>query len=101
MTGERLLLYASSNGDQWWLRRGHDHCDVFVWHEPNVSSGGHTSRIELGRFLSDVPQGPQHQELMRLLGSLIVANSASPQIGGPQPEAGAAGAEPTPGESAS
>jgi hypothetical protein len=98
MNDARLLLYASSNGDRWWLCRGNEPADVFVLHEPNVPSGGLASRVEIGRFLCDSPAGPQHHELLRLLGSSITERECVAAIDGPGPEAGAATAEPTPGE---
>jgi hypothetical protein len=67
---ESRELYLSSNGDQWLLvrdERGH----VFVRHVPNAPSGGKTQDIDIGVFLSRGPPGPEHQALLRLIGSLV------------------------------
>ena len=62
-------LYASPNGDRWYLI-----CDpsgeVFIRHEANLESGGHVAHIEIGAFLSG-GRGPEHQELLRLIGTLV------------------------------
>lgn len=44
---------------------------MFIQHEANLSSGGRASEIEIGTFLSTGGRGPEHQELLRLIGSLI------------------------------
>ena len=62
-------LYESPNGDRWYLVRDHTGA-VFVRHEANVASGGHVAHIEVGAFLSS-DQGPEQQELLRLIGSLL------------------------------
>ena len=63
-------LYQSANGDRWYLA-----CDsatgVFIRHEPNRASGGKISNIEIGTFLSQPAQGPEKQELLRLIGTLV------------------------------
>jgi hypothetical protein len=100
MSDARLPLYASPNGDRWSLCRGEGPADVFVLHEANIPSGGVTSRVELGPFLLDGTPGPQHEALLRLLGALVDRGGATAPTGGPAPEAGAAAAEPTPGEDA-
>jgi hypothetical protein len=41
-----------------------------IEHEPNASSGGQTS-IEIGNFLAHGGHGPEHQALLRLIGSLV------------------------------
>jgi hypothetical protein len=43
---------------------------MFVRHEANVASGGHVEHIEIGAFLTS-GQGPEQQELMRLIGALL------------------------------
>ena len=63
-------LYSSSNGDRWSLARDTETDRVFVRHEPNAPSGGAATNIEIGAFLSRGGQGPEHQELLRLIGSL-------------------------------
>lgn len=42
-----------------------------VKHQPNASSGGRTSYIEIGKFLRDGAHGPEHQALLNLIGALI------------------------------
>ena len=64
-------LYNSANGDSWDLVRESGSGRVFVRHEPNASSGGRASEIEVGRFLTQGGHGPQHQELLRLIGTLV------------------------------
>jgi len=63
-------LYQSVNGDRWYLA-----CDsaagVFIRHEPNRASGGKISNIEIGTFLSRPGQGPEKQEPLRLIGTLV------------------------------
>jgi hypothetical protein len=49
MTIQRRELYRSSNGDRWLLARD----------------------IEIGAFLSQGRHGPEHQELLRLIGMLV------------------------------
>jgi hypothetical protein len=43
----------------------------FVVHKANVSSGGTATKIELGDFLGRGKAGPEHQALVRLIGSLM------------------------------
>lgn len=62
------MLYSSPNGDRWLLCRDRD--GVFVRHEPNAPSGGKVSKIEIGDFLSRGPRNPEHQALLRLIGTL-------------------------------
>jgi hypothetical protein len=65
----RRTLYLSSNGDTWYLSREGE--KLVVLHEPNKSSGGNTSRTEIGEFLMRGNKGPQHQALLDLIGELI------------------------------
>ncbi len=62
-------LYRSSSGDRWFLVLEHRSGRVFIRHEPNAASGGDTSLIEIGEFLTR-NHGPEHQELLRLIGTL-------------------------------
>ena len=64
-------LYSSANGDRWSLARDPGSGRVFVRHEPDPSSGGHTSDIEVGAFLSRDAHGPEHEALLRLIGTLV------------------------------
>ncbi len=62
-------LYESPSGDRWYLIRAPSG-EVFVRHEANVASGGHVEHVEVGTFLSS-GEGPEHQELLRLIGTLV------------------------------
>ncbi len=62
-------LYGSPSGDRWYLIRAISG-EVFIRHEANIASGGHAAHIEIGTFLSS-GQGPEHQELLRLIGLLV------------------------------
>jgi hypothetical protein len=64
-------LYSSPNGDRWYLCKGTSG-NVFVMHQPNASSGGQVSRIEVGEFLTR-GRGPEQQNLLRLIGGLVDA----------------------------
>jgi len=68
LSGEREI-YRSENGDRWCLCREGDR--VFVLHRANLSSGGKLTSIDLGEFLGLRKAGPEHQELRRMIGSLI------------------------------
>ena len=46
---------------------------VSVKHEANIPSGGHAEDIDLGRFLAQGGLGPEKQELLRLIGTLVDA----------------------------
>lgn len=70
MTTTRVL-YESPNGDRWLLARDSRSGRVFVRHEANVPSGGQATDMEIGPFLSRGPHGPEHQELLRLIGTLV------------------------------
>ena len=70
MSEKRRELYRSANGDAWYLRR--DVSDrVCVEHVPNAPSGGNVSQVAIGTFLARGAQGPEHQALLDLIGSLI------------------------------
>jgi hypothetical protein len=71
MTSGTRELYRSSNGDRWHLVRETDSGRVLIRHEPNTASGGRTSYVEIAEFLTG-GHGPEHQELLRLIGTLIV-----------------------------
>jgi len=78
----RRLLYSSANGDRWFLVSGPDHPRPFVRHEPNPASGGQVSDIEIGAFLSrGGGQGPEHLELLRLIGTLVENRPRSDRAG--------------------
>lgn len=70
--GQARLLYSSENGDRWYLVRDPDSTRVFVRHEPNAASGGRSSEIEIAEFFARGHCSPEHTELLRLIGSLVV-----------------------------
>ena len=70
MSDKARLLYTSANGDRWFLFRseaGH----AQIRHYANQPSGGNVTELEVGEFLTRGPQGPEHQELLRLIGTLV------------------------------
>lgn len=71
MVLETREVYRSSNGDRWHLARDPVSGRVFIRHEPSVASGGRVSHIDMGAFLAAGSHGPEHQELLRLIGTLI------------------------------
>ena len=71
MAVEMRELYSSPNGDRWYLARDVDLGQVFIRHEPNLPSGGKAAHIEVGAFLGRSGQGPEHRELLRLIGTLV------------------------------
>ena len=64
-------LYSSANGDKWLLVREPDSGRAFVRHIANMPSGGKTTDIEIGAFLCELNYGPQHLEMLRLIGTLV------------------------------
>ncbi len=70
-------LYRSANGDRWSLVRDAASGRVFVRHEPNASSGGRASGIGVGDFLVRGGHGPEHQALLRLIGTLVEGGGPS------------------------
>ncbi len=66
-------LYSSQNGDRWYLIR-ETSGEIFIRHEANASSGGHVAHIDIATFLSS-GRGPEHQELLRLIGTLVEEHS--------------------------
>ncbi|MCK1475965.1 hypothetical protein IVB27_14375 [Bradyrhizobium sp. 197] len=65
------LIYKSSNGDSWFLARHPSSNTPMIKHQPNPSSGGLVSYIEVGRFLRQGALGPERQGLLKLINSLI------------------------------
>jgi hypothetical protein len=65
------VLYESSNGDVWSLARHPASSTPVVKHQPNASSGGRTTYTEIGKFLRDGANGPEHKALLNLIGALI------------------------------
>jgi len=60
-------IYRSSNGDQWRLVRDVGTGRRFVRHEPNLSSGGHVTDIDVEDFLSIDGSGPEFVALRRMI----------------------------------
>jgi hypothetical protein len=67
----RRELYRSPNGDCWSLARDANSGHAFIIHEPNLPSGGNRTQIEIGNFLRLGANGPEHQALLRLIGTLV------------------------------
>ena len=61
---------ASSNGDRWFLGRHEENGLAYVLHRASGRSGGVVTDIELGAFLNRGPLHPQHETLLRLIGTL-------------------------------
>jgi hypothetical protein len=61
------LIYASSNGDSWFLTRDPVTGAAAVMHSPNTQSGGQASYVEIEKFLSEGANGPEHQALRHLI----------------------------------
>jgi hypothetical protein len=68
---QERALYSSENGDRWSLARDSESRRVFVRHRANLPSGGQASDIELGEFLTRGGLGPEKQELLGLIGSMV------------------------------
>lgn len=69
MNTQQRELYASPNGDIWYLCREADGRPV-VSHEPNTDSGAQSCKIELSTFLGNGRQGPEQQALLQLIAEL-------------------------------
>jgi hypothetical protein len=67
----REIYRSAPDGDRWLLARDPDSNRVFVRHEPNLPSGGQVADMEIGAFLAAVGSGPEKQELLRLIGTLV------------------------------
>ncbi|WP_199763231.1 hypothetical protein [Bradyrhizobium guangdongense] len=69
MTGR--TLYESANGDIWRLVRDPQTGGPVVEHQPNANSGGRASLTKIGQFLRSGGNGPEHQALLALIGTLV------------------------------
>ena len=67
----KRMLYSSANGDTWFLGCESGTENVFVRHEANPSSGERVTDIDIGAFLSAGQRHPQHEALLRLIGTLV------------------------------
>lgn len=63
-------LYRSPNGDSWFLSQDPANGHGIVVHLPNKPSGGQKSHITVADFLANGANGPEHQALLRLIGTL-------------------------------
>ena len=67
---DEILIYASSNGDGWYLVRDDtDPGRLRVRHQPNLESGGRAATVGVDEFLAQ-GHGPQHEALQRHLKQL-------------------------------
>lgn len=69
---------ASSNGDRWFLGRDEENGLAYVVHKAGDPSGGTITHLELGDFLNRGPLHPQHEALLRLIGTLARPPEAFP-----------------------
>lgn len=67
MTTSTATFYSSSNGDRWQLVTDAESGQHMVRHEPNASSGGRASEVEVPEFLSRSGNTPQGEALRALL----------------------------------
>lgn len=65
------IIYESSNGDVWALALDPASKLPAVKHQPNASSGGQASYTDIGKFLREGVSGPEHQALLKLIGTLL------------------------------
>ena len=70
-------LYRSPNGDQWCLARDSASGRVFIMHQANPASGGQATSVDVGAFLTQGGAGPEKQELLCLIGTLVEEPSAA------------------------
>jgi hypothetical protein len=70
LSTETRELYASPNGDRWYLAQQGTSQQVYIQHIANAASGGHMTRIEVGEFLVRGGNAPEQQALLRLIGTL-------------------------------
>jgi hypothetical protein len=68
---ETREIYASPNGDRWYLARSSDQHHVFVHHVANAAAGGRETHLRLGDFLARPGNSPEQQALSRLIGTLV------------------------------
>ncbi|WOH60170.1 hypothetical protein [Bradyrhizobium sp. BWC-3-1] len=69
------VLYESSNGDVWALTRD-PRTNTPVKHQPNISSGGQVSYMDIGQFLRSGAGGPERQQLLKLIDTDVLASAA-------------------------
>jgi hypothetical protein len=67
---ETRELYASPDGERWYLARQADSQQVYVLHVTQAPSGPRTTHIAIGEFLDGEGHPPEQQALLRLIGTL-------------------------------
>ena len=75
MSGRLREFATSSNGDRWYFGRSDETMRAFVVHKANLPSGGAVTHIEIGPFLNRGPIAPEHEALLRLIGTLVDGNT--------------------------
>jgi hypothetical protein len=65
------VLYESSNGDVWTLTRDPRTNTPVVKHQPNIGSGGQVTYTDIGQFLRSGAGGPERQQLLKLIDTLL------------------------------
>ena len=68
-------LYESPSGDRWYLIRDPSGA-LFIHHEANAASGAHVEHEDIATFLGR-GAGPEQQELLRLIGTLVEEHPAN------------------------
>jgi hypothetical protein len=68
-------IYASSNGDRWFVGADSETGRVFVKHAANIPSGGHTTFFDIEAFLNGPPDSPEHQALIQRVTEELVVSS--------------------------
>lgn len=71
MRVEMREIYTSSNGDKWFLSRDPSTGCAFIRHQANLPSGGQSTDIDISAFLNRGQRNPEHQALLRPIGTLI------------------------------
>lgn len=71
MPAQKRELYASPNGDKWYLARESETGRLFVRHKANLPSGGQVTDIDIGAFLRGGRRHPEHQALLRMIGTWL------------------------------
>jgi hypothetical protein len=65
---QQRKIHQSANGDSWWLCQ--DDKGMFILREANIPAGANTTKIELTEFLVKNRGAPEHQALLKMIGSL-------------------------------
>lgn len=72
MTKSLVEFASSQNGDRWFFGQKEDEGGAYVLHKANAPSGGAETRTELGKFLKVGANSPEHDALLRFIGSLYI-----------------------------